>query len=393
MFTHRTTTKKFFGVAAAAAVTLGAGILAAGPATAASPQSPPRADWPAGEVFVQNNGAGGNSVTVFDRAHNGTLTRAGTYWTGGLGGSETGAVVDPLASQGSLTYDGAHLQLFAVNAGSNTISVFAVRGDHLQLRQVLSSHGKFPTSVSVSGNLVYVLNAGGQGSISGYREVAGSVVPLAASTRSLGLGNADIPAFLQAPAQVAITPDREHVVVATKSNNTIDVFGLGRFGEPSAAPVVNPSVGGVPFAMTFADGKLQVANASGSATSYRVRDNGTLALVSGPVANGQAATCWSTTARGFLYAANAGSATITGYRIGAGGVLSLLQSTGVSATTGAGPVDIASTPGGRYVYELATGAGAIDEFAVAANGALTLVGTVTGLPANNGSGMEGIAVS
>ncbi|ALE07743.1 hypothetical protein AL755_10870 [Arthrobacter sp. ERGS1:01] len=363
----------------------------AGPATAAAlPQS---GSWPAGEVFVQNNGAGGNSVTVFDRSADGTLSRAGTYWTGGLGGAEAGSVVDPLASQGSLSYDPAAHELFAVNAGSNTFSVFGVQGDRLQLRQVLPSHGSFPTSVSVSGKLVYVLNAGGQGSISGYREFGGYLAPLPGSTRSLGLSNADVPAFLQAPAQVAITPDRAHVVVTTKANNTIDVFGLGRFGEPSAAPVVNPSVGAVPFAMTFADGRLQVANASGSVTSYRVRDNGSLAVVSGPVANGQAATCWSTTARGYLYAANAGSATITGYRVGAGGALTLLQPTGVSATTGAGPVDLAATPGGRYVYELAAGAGAIDEFAVAWNGALTPIGAVTGLPANNGSGMEGIAVS
>jgi len=240
---------------------------------------------------------------------------------------------------------------------------------------------------------VYVLNAGGQGSVSGFRDNNGFVVPLEHSTRTLSLGNADVPAFLQAPAQVAISPDNTHLVVATKSHNTLDVFGLNHRGEPSATPVVNPSVGAVPFALTFDSGRLQVANASGSASSYRVNWNGTLALVSGPVANGQAATCWSTLARGYLFAANAGSSTITGYRIGAGGVLSLLQPSGISATTHGGPVDLASTPGGRYIYQLATGAGAIDEFAVAWNGTLTNIGAVTGLPANNGSGMEGIAVS
>jgi hypothetical protein len=52
-----------------------------------------------------------------------------------------------------------------VNAGSNTISVFAVRGDRLALRQVLSSGGTFPVSVVVYGNLVYVLNALNGGSL------------------------------------------------------------------------------------------------------------------------------------------------------------------------------------------------------------------------------------
>jgi len=53
-----------------------------------------------------------------------------------------------------------------VNAGRNTISVFAVRGDRLALRQVLSSGGTFPVTVAVHGNLVYVLNALNGGSLS-----------------------------------------------------------------------------------------------------------------------------------------------------------------------------------------------------------------------------------
>jgi len=391
MFTDHATIKKIALGAAAAAATFGAGLLGAVPSVAAGPE------WhgsPAGAVFVQNNGAAGNSVTVFDRSDAGTLTRAGSYATGGLGGAETGAAVDPLASQGSLTFDSPAQLLFAVNAGSNTVSVFKVHGDRLQLREVLPSRGLFPTSVAVSGGLAYVLNAGGQGSVSGFREVDGRVVPLPGSTRTLGLGNADVPAFLQAPAQVAISPDRAHLVVATKAHNTLDVFSLGRSGEPTAAPVVTPSAGAVPFALTFdAGGRLQVANASGSVSAYQLRAGGGLSLVSGPVANGQAATCWTTNARGYLYAANAGSATITGYRVGAGGGLSLLQPSGVSATTDAGPVDIASTADGHFLYQLATGAGAIDEFSVAQDGTLASVGAVTGLSADNGSGMEGIAVS
>jgi DNA-binding beta-propeller fold protein YncE len=68
-------------------------------------------------------------------------------------------VVDHLASQGSLTYDPVHALLYAVNAGSNTISVFAVAGDRLFLRQVIGSGGVFPVSVAVHGDLVYALNA------------------------------------------------------------------------------------------------------------------------------------------------------------------------------------------------------------------------------------------
>lgn len=366
--------------AGAAAITVGVT-----PPTAAAPA-------PAGTVFVQNNGTAGNSVTVYDRGRDGALSAAGTYATGGLGGAEQGAVVDPLASQGSLVYDARRRLLFAVNAGSNTVSVFAVRGDTLHLREVLPSGGTFPVSIAVSGDLVYVLNAGGEGTISGFATFGHSVVPLPGSTRTLGLGNDAIPAFLKAPSQVAISPDRQHLVVATKTHNTLVVFSLGRAGRPSNLPVITPSAGAVPFAVTFdRRGHLQVANASGSASSYRIDRDGGLTLLSGPVANGQAATCWSVIVRGDLFTANAGSATISAYHAGPGGNLGLLAA--VAAHTHAGPVDLAASRDGKFLYEQATGGGAIDEYRIGSDGSLTPIGAVTGLPVDAGSGAEGIAAN
>ena len=95
-------------------------------------------------VFVQTDNPSGNAVVAYDRADDGTLTQAGTYPTGGNGGVLTGSVVDHLASQASLTYDDQHALLFAVNAGSNTVSVFSVNGDHLTLRQVVPSVRRVP---------------------------------------------------------------------------------------------------------------------------------------------------------------------------------------------------------------------------------------------------------
>ena len=85
-------------------------------------------------------------------------TQAGVYNTGGLGGQLEGSDVDHLASQGSLAYDRHDGLLFAVNAGSNTVSVFAVYGDKLALRQVIGSGGSFPVSIAVHDGVVYVLN-------------------------------------------------------------------------------------------------------------------------------------------------------------------------------------------------------------------------------------------
>ena len=81
------------------------------------------------------------------------------------GGELNGSQVDHLGSEGSLTYDSAHSSLYAVNAGSNTVSVFTVHGDQLSLRQVVGSGGTFPVSVAVHGDLVSVLNAQNGGSV------------------------------------------------------------------------------------------------------------------------------------------------------------------------------------------------------------------------------------
>src|SRR5947207_10919938 len=112
-------------------------------------------------VFVQTNGLAGNQVVVYDRADDGTLTAAGTYATGGNGGAALpGAESDRLASQGSLAYDPFHKLLIAVNADSDTVSAFRVKGDRLELEDVLPSGGQFPASVGVNDELVYVLNSG-----------------------------------------------------------------------------------------------------------------------------------------------------------------------------------------------------------------------------------------
>ena len=133
-------------------------------------------------VFVQTDNTSGNQVVAYDRADNGALTWSHTYDTGGLGGVLTGSVVDHLASQGSLTYDQRNNLLYAVNAGSNTVSVFSVWGDQLTLRQVVNSGGSFPVSVAVHGNLVYVLNAENGGTVQGY-VVASSAICAPAGIR------------------------------------------------------------------------------------------------------------------------------------------------------------------------------------------------------------------
>ncbi len=100
------------------------------------------------------------------------------YSTGGLGGELEGSVVDHLASQGSLAIDPPGRPALAVNAGSDTVSVFSVCGDRLALRQTIASGGSVPGQHRGDGGLVYVLNALDGGSLQGFRVIAGRPGPI-----------------------------------------------------------------------------------------------------------------------------------------------------------------------------------------------------------------------
>jgi DNA-binding beta-propeller fold protein YncE len=200
--------------------------------------------------------------------------------------------------RGSLSYDPRHGLLYAVNAGSDTISVFAVRGDRLALRQVLGSGGTFPVSVAVHGDLVYVLNALNGGSVPGYRVLGAFLARIPGSHRGLGLDPNATPQFTTTPGQVAFTPDGTQLVVTTKGNgNDIDVFGVGFGGRLSAKPTVNAEPGTVPFAISFDPfGHLVIAEAGTNAVSTFQLSRGSTASLLHRTPTGQAATCWVTTA-------------------------------------------------------------------------------------------------
>jgi DNA-binding beta-propeller fold protein YncE len=341
------------------------------------------------EVFVQSDDAAGNTVSVYDRQRDGTLELAGTTATGGLGGALDGAVVDDLASQDSLLYDQAAGLLFAVNAGSNSVSVLAVRGNQLTLVQQISSDGTFPVSLAQHGNLLYVLNARGGGALQGYVIAGDHLAALPGSNRSLGLASVTGPTeFVSTPGEVGFTPDGNQLIVTTKNNgNDIDVYAVEPTGQLSATPVVNSEPGTVPFGFVFDPlGGLAVAEAGTDAVAtFALSPQGTLTELAS-VATTQAATCWIVEDGTTLYASNAGSPSLSSVSLEPWNALPLLTNT----TTDPGTVDAAVSPDGRFLYVQTGGKGIVDEFEVGWGGALLEIGSVT-VP--NAVAGEGIAVS
>jgi hypothetical protein len=371
------------GLAAAAVVSAP---LAASAQTKAAPQGISNA------VFAQTNATSGNQILAYARSAGGTLSFVHAYDTGGRGARAAGSVVDPLASQGSLYYDPTGALLIAVNAGSNTITTFRVNGDALSHAQVLKA-GRFPVSVTSHGWLVYVLDGGGRGAVRGFAEKNRSLTPLAGSRRGLGLDPTATPQYVNTPGQVGFTPDGSQLIVTTKDNGSnIDVFGVRADGKLSAVPWKNASAEPVPFGFVFdPDGRLVVTEAGGADVStYGLDSDGSISHVS-TVADGQAAPCWIASVGGYYFVANAGSADIAGYQVGSGGVASLIAANGgIAGTTDAGPIDLAGSSNGQFLYVETGGAGAVDEFAVNSDGTLTSLGSITGL---SGTGIEGIVAS
>ena len=356
--------------------------------TGSTKGAPPRHGHRQHAVFVQTNEVGGNRILVFNRAGNGQLSPAGAYPTGGNGGVATpGTESDHLASQGSLVYDARHSLLIAVNAGSDTVTTFKVRGNRLKRTGVVPSGGGFPASIAVWRDLVYVLNSGGPGIVQGFEIRGHRLRTLPGSARSLGLANTDPPDFLTSPGQVGFAPDGRKLIVTTKaSGSTIDVFRVRRNGLLSASPVVNPAATPVPFAFTFdPSGRLVDGEAgTSSVTTYTINGDGTLANPQS-LSDNQMALCWIVRARGFYYVTNTASNNVSGYRISSSGQPSLIGANGLVATTEPGPIDM--TVSGRFLYVQTGTGGTVDEYRVQSDGTLSTIGVVTGLPV----GQEGIA--
>jgi hypothetical protein len=348
-----------------------------------------------GHVYVNDNTAGTNTIGVFDRHADGTLTpHAGSPFT--AGGAGTGA---GLASQGALQISPDGRFLLAVDAGSNQISVLRIKPDG-SLRQVhggiVSSGGVLPVSIAIHRALVYVANSGTGGSnYTGFRLGSGGRLhPLAGSTVPLPDGSQ--------PGDVLFNATGTKLAGARIGTSQIDSFTVhhGRLTAAPGSPFAAQGLG--PFGSEFRPTnprQLFVSNAhntgadSGTVSAFRDSANGTLTSIgSSPFADNQTAPCWiEITHNGrFLFTVNTASGSVSRYRITPGGALRLLGSTPIRGTS-VGAVDARLSPGGRYLYVDESAAGAVAAFAVHGGKLAELASSPASLPA--GATPAGIVVT
>jgi 6-phosphogluconolactonase (cycloisomerase 2 family) len=327
-------------------------------------------------LFTQTNDPAGNVVQKFDRGTDGRLAPAGTFATGGVGlaglGGRQGAV--------EVSDDGAYV--YAINAGSNTLTAFRNTRAGLDVVDVVDSGGTTPVSVDRRGGRVYVLNAGATANVTGFSvRRDGSLRPIAGGSRELpGADGA---------AQVSVAPSGAALVVSERLSNRIETLPLDRLGRPGA-PVVTASSGAVPFGFAFGPSGTLVISEAGASTvsSYRLRGARLGSPVTASLPAGQGAACWVAVSPDgrFAYTGNAAGG-ISAFTVDGRGALAL---TGVTILTPT-PRDLGFSPNGRLLYAVSPGSaetgGVVTGYRVGPDGSLT---HVTSAPA--AAGLTGAAV-
>ena len=353
-----------------------------------------------GAAFAMTNRSLANQIITYKRAANGKLTRVSSVLTRGNG------IGTDLDTQGALRLSDDHRFLYAANAGSDNITVFAVNGTRLTFLQKVYA-GDVPNSLTIHDDLLYVLDGSVAGNgIRGFKRASnGTLTPLPGSFRLLS-------SPIAVPGQVEFSPDGRLLLVTHKTTNVvlpppnaIDVFAVDSNGLASALPKRNASNGLRPFSMAFrSNSELLVVESFNAApdasavSTYRVSSNGNFDVISGSIPNKQTDSCWVVITEDGRYAfiANFGSGTISSYRFNSTGAVTLLDGDAAFLGIDSQPVDLALSADSRYLYLLLRGTGGVASFEIGAGGALTPLGVVTGglplagLPVADGA--SGLAV-
>jgi 6-phosphogluconolactonase (cycloisomerase 2 family) len=373
-------------------------------------------------VFVQSNDPTKNEVVAFGRnVEKGTLQEIGRYDTGGTGSGSfedtaEGVVLGtPAGEAGPQHYiDGAQL-LFVTNAGSNSVSVFRVNADGLELVDTVPSGGEKPVSITVNQGLLYVLNSGelddrfilsfeqlqfldncthgDQPTVTGFRIANdGKLTAIEDSTRPLSGGQES------GCSQVSFSPDGETLLVSERlstlpqrepNKGAIVTFAVNDDGTLGAKQVQDTSGVG-PFGFGFSpDGTLLVTEQNhaeeqkGAVSSYTLLEDGKLKPISKAVDNQQTDTCWVvTTADGRLAFASSAlaSGSISSYRVDESGSLTLLEGSATAEPGDAknthlknGTTDLSLSRDSKFLYQLNSHFGTMQVFRVNDNGHLSFV--------------------
>ena len=232
-----------------------------------------------GHMYSQSNGLTGNEIVIWNRYSNGKVKLGGTVSTGGVGAAQQQpgctATCPQLDTDFEVLLTPDHTLLFAVNAGSNTISAFRVAANgSLTLAGTVSSNGAFPFSLTSHGSELYVLNADST-SIAGFTfNSTGALTPIPGSVQKLTKD-----AMPGLSRQIGFDNTGKLLIVTLLMPSEIDTFAVGASGAAGPASEV-ASTTPFPFGFVFDKANQLVMSqvssltAEGSTATYSVTASG-----------------------------------------------------------------------------------------------------------------------
>ena len=351
-----------------------------GSSTTSVPVTPvPPAPVAMNQLYTQTNEQA-NVIVHMSRNADGSLTIQNRTFTGGVGsngvkfGDATNtSVPDSLVSQNSIIVASDHSMLFAVNAGNNTISSFAIdpTNGNLSLKKVNATAGVFPTSLAFSNGHLYVSFEGGSEKLQAFNVSPDGSLNL--------IGAYAVPANASnpvSPTQVVLSPNGSNIFISTGvGSNAVASYAVNADGTLSS-PTLNTSGIVAPFAGTFVNNALYLStDITDKALAAFSVNGGTLTPIGIPLTSAQAGPCWLVvTPNGqFAYVGN-GSGPISSYNIGSNGSLTLKNAKEAADSTKVAG-DSWISPDGKFLYTAYLADDEVIAYSIGSDGSLTKVGS------------------
>jgi 6-phosphogluconolactonase (cycloisomerase 2 family) len=333
-------------------------------------------------VYTLDNDPARNSVAVYRRDSDGTLMPLVGSPFNAAGKGLTGGDID---EQGAIRVAGKYV--LAVNPGSDTIAVFekTSRGLLHVEGSPFPSNGSTPLSLTVHNDLVYVANQAAEfasprslPNLTGFRLMGdGRLVPIPGSTVELPKG--------MGPAQVEFSSSGRLLVASAGfqvdegEGSRIHTFRVMPEGTlvPGANSPLKPvgATGTVGFSISPAGDRIFVSTFKNSGVLVFDVDPATAAVkqMGMPVGNDQRAACWTALTRDgrTLYVGNFVSNSISAYDVAADGGLTLLGSVPRRGATNKDTKDIELSRDGLHLYAIGSGERQISIFRIESNRLLT----------------------
>ncbi|CAF1469904.1 unnamed protein product [Adineta ricciae] len=349
-----------------------------------------------GAVYTMSNAASMNQILIHSLNSTGQLTLTNSVNTNGTGVNTTAG--DPLFSQGALGVYSNYL--FAVNPGSNSLSMFMLSSSdatQVTLISVQPAYGVFPVSVAVNNMYACVLTGGSMTGIRCYTYNSSGLFIVTSFDRNLtSILSQSVPPSgpRQTFSEILFSADNMALIISIKGFNATSPGSLlfYTFNSDKTVLAANPiqtiPTGGIlPFSMTLVgmNGLLITdPGAAGVLTMTYSSTSGTISNIMLTSVNTTLASalCWSTYSPnvGNYYVIGAGTATIVELALNltsTSNPVQIIQYYQLPSNTGALEATVVSLAGTDYLYVIGTTAHVITGYQLKAAGQAMANGMVT----------------